>query len=780
MPNFYNYCQRFAQHIHRTFRSKLFAFLLCFSLIFTVATACNICDIQAQTMTAEIIPDDESTEQIIVQPEIFGGFIEFIFDVINGPFGMCAEEITHRGFDRAGMYNGIAASWLPFGQQDALATTTYRLDTGGYNRRGVYAQTIIRNDSSKSATGVKQSVIITGNVSHTFYVYARGDARSAAMKILTADGSKELFSHAIRFSEGRWQKTEVNVPIIPVSGQVIVAFLCEGAGWLQLDEASLMADDNVAGIRREIADAIKDLSLPLLRYPGGCFSDQEVFQWEYGIGDRDQRTSPIMDWVDDYQRMDFGTDEFMKFCEYIGAKPQLTINFGSSSPQDAANYIEYCNGSTASKFGAMRATNGYPYSYNVQYVEIGNEQYGEWEIGHTTPEKYAEHAIQFSRAIKQISPNIISMFNGDTWGFDWSEKVVTTAQKEIDLLSIHFGTGYGLDTVYSSDLWYKLLVSDSKFNNKWMGWLQNSLNSNGFATNKKIAVTEWWQRYNSSTDSLLIDRRFGSLSSGLWNALTYMHMVNWSHLYYLSNRTLFAGIYSYVMNPATQKRILYKNPAYYANVMIRPFGGGILQPLKIYSDTYNFQEEKDIPFIDAASVSTADSIYIALVNRHPDSAISVKIPSSFLHTGKLRRTLLYSDHYTDCNEVTAPERIKPATDYPTFNGAIVLPQHSFTVIAAGTKTQIAATSDTIDKIDIYPLPADNSIKIDILKNNFNGFAAIEVVNILGANTSLSQKIEIQSGKASIFLDAKILPVGQYFAKITIDGKIILKRFVVLH
>lgn len=734
----------------------------------------------SQTIKTTIAPSPAPHAKQVIPPEIFGSFIEFIWDTMNGPFGMCAEEIRHRGFDRKGSFEGISEDWRPFGNAEAIATTTFRLDSGGYNKRGVYAQTILRTDATKPESGILQDIVINGNVSHTFYVYARGTVQHATMKIITMDGKDELFSAQVKIiSDDIWQKTTVTVPPLPISGKVKVIFSFSDAGTLQLDEASLMPNDNIAGIRSEYAEFYKNLAPPLLRYPGGCFSDQHIFQWEYGIGDRDQRGSPLIDWVGDYQRMDFGTDEYMAFCKYIGAKPQLTINFGSSTPREAANYIEYCNGSTDTKFGALRAANGHPEPYNVQYVEIGNEQYGIWEIGHTTPDAYAKRAIEFSQAVKAVSPDIISIFNGDTWSFSWNDTVIRTAQPHIDMFSLHLGTGYGIDDSVTSDaFWYTMLVSDSKFLNMWMEWLQKAVTAAGLLPSQKIALTEWWHKYNGES-GLYHNPRFGSLSSGLWNALTYMHLIDWSHFYSLANRTSFVGLRGCLINPNTGARFIYKTPGYYAALMLRPFGGGDLLPIEIQSPSYNFEGLDDIPYIAAVAARKSDSIYLALVNRHPDSTVSVQL-SFDSAAGIMRRTVLNSEKYYDVNNAASPERIKPETDYIDFKNNIILPPHSFTVLAFTNNINGNRIDNNSDfKVTLFPQPINNLLNINIASNKYKCNIIIELYDMLGNILLSDEKMYFDYETVKFNFDISNFISGQYYARIIADKNILIKPFIVI-
>lgn len=754
-----------------TFLLSLFTLLLCCSH-----------SLVAQSVKASVSVLPKSVPSQTVPHELFGGFIEFIWDAMNGPFGMCAEEIMHRGFDLEGDYPGVAARWQPW-HNNPSDSTIYTLEEGGYNERGKFGQIIRRSSTSDDTarSGVEQEIVINGKVTNTFYVYARGTAANVRMELYSINGITKLFSAPIEItSDIEWKKAVVKIPILPYSGRTTIVLSCSGAGRLELDEASLMPDDNIAGFRKEYADFFKEIAPPVLRYPGGCFSDQPSFHWQYGVGDRDKRASPLMDWVVDYQRMDFGTDEYMKLCEYIGTKPQLTVNFGSGTPQEAADYIEYCNGDKSTPFGGMRAVNGHPEPYNVKLVEIGNEQYGAWEIGHTTPKLYAEQAIKFAQAVKSVSPDIKVMFNGNAWDFGWNDTVISTAKNKIDIFSIHYGTGYGLKDNITPLFWYTLLMTDSHFlNSPWVGWMEEAMKKAGLPDGQRIAITEWWHIHNGP-QSGRHDKRFGSLQSGVWNALQLMHFIKQSHFYTLANRTYFVGMDNFALSPVTGERIFYINPDGYSTMMLRPFSGGQLLPSTIQSPTYSFQDLKDIPYLDAVIVQKQDSFYVSLVNRHPDSSISVSMPIDIDVLRNTRRTTLSAEHYTTLNEPSAPYRIVPVTDYFIYNGFITLPPHSLTVLAfrrasSGVDSSHTATFNAV----ITPQPAGNLLDVTVSIPESFSTTTISIIDKLGKEAMQPVSYLQTHGTSTYSLNTDMLPPGYYNVKISTGYSVIYRPCIIV-
>jgi alpha-L-arabinofuranosidase len=198
-------------------------------------------------------------------------------------------------------------------------------------------------------------------------------------------------------------------------------------------------DNSKRQLNRQLVEKVSLLDVPIIRFPGGSLSD--MYHWEYAVGPLEKRRDNL-DFDENFQKSTFGTDEFMKFCSEIDAKAMITVNFGSGTPQEAADWVEYCNGSVRTPYGAKRAANGHPEPYNVQYWEVGNEVYGYWEKGHTSIKNYANRFIEFAQAMKRVDPSIKlgaeavsephGVGDGDTC--EWNRTLLEIAGDYIDFL----------------------------------------------------------------------------------------------------------------------------------------------------------------------------------------------------------------------------------------------------------------------------------------------------------------------------------------------------------
>ena len=157
--------------------------------------------------------------------------------------------------------------------------------------------------------------------------------------------------------------------------------------------------ENIDGIRKDVIDGVREMGVGAMRWPGGCCADH--YHWKNGIGPvREDRYHPMPDTMNDVWRHDFGTDEFLKFCELTGAEPIITVNTATGSPEEFLDWYEYVNGSVKTKYGKMRAENGHPEPYNVTKWGIGNTDENVWHADYNNPVAYAQTYLKYQTVVR--------------------------------------------------------------------------------------------------------------------------------------------------------------------------------------------------------------------------------------------------------------------------------------------------------------------------------------------------------------------------------------------
>jgi len=161
---------------------------------------------------------------------------------------------------------------------------------------------------------------------------------------------------------------------------------------------------NTAGFRDDVLTALRQLQIPILRWPGGCFADD--YHWQDGIGPRKDRPCTVnLWWGQNVETNSFGTHEFISLCRYLAAEPYFGGNVGSGSVREMREWIEYCNFPGDSTLARRRAANGSPGPFNVKYWALGNEIDGPWQMGQKNVEDYCKFAFEAAKDMQWVDRN---------------------------------------------------------------------------------------------------------------------------------------------------------------------------------------------------------------------------------------------------------------------------------------------------------------------------------------------------------------------------------------
>ncbi len=229
---------------------------------------------------------------------------------------------------------------------------------------------------------------------------------------------------------------------------------------------------NVNGMRKDVVEALKEMQIPVLRWPGGCFADE--YHWKDGIGPKENRKKMInTNWGGVVEDNSFGTHEFFELCEQLGCKTYVNGNVGSGTVQEMSEWVEYITFDGVSPMADLRKKNGREKPWKLDYLGVGNENWGCG--GNMTPEYYANLYRRYQTFVRQYSADkpvrkICGGANGDE--YYWTKKVMDTcfamphppaAHGYMDGLSLHYYVvpgeweHKGSATQFDEKEWYKTL-----------------------------------------------------------------------------------------------------------------------------------------------------------------------------------------------------------------------------------------------------------------------------------------------------------------------------------
>jgi len=204
------------------------------------------------------------------------------------------------------------------------------------------------------------------------------------------------------------------------------------------DPKSKFADSN--GFRTDVMNVVRELGVPIVRYPGGNFVSG--YHWLDGVGPKKDRPTVLDRAWNTLETNQFGTNEFVTWARQVGAEPLFGLNFGTATAEDAAALVEYCNIAKGTKWSDLRRSHGYEQPHNVKYWCLGNEMDGPWQIGHMPAREYGIKATDAARQMRVLDSSIKLIACGSSGPFmptyiEWDRAVLEECYDEVDGISLH-------------------------------------------------------------------------------------------------------------------------------------------------------------------------------------------------------------------------------------------------------------------------------------------------------------------------------------------------------
>jgi alpha-L-arabinofuranosidase len=356
---------------------------------------------------------------------IYGQFIEHLGRCIYQ--GIWAEMLEDRKF-----YWPVGegeSPWKAVGEPGLVKMDKVQPFTGAHTPRVSL--------SGKGPGGlVQEALALVAGRGYVGRVVLAGDVGAAPVTValIWGDGPEARETFAVR-GVGRDYKTyPFTLKAGAAAANARLEIASSGRGWFKVGTVSIMPADNVDGFRPEVLARLKELDAPVYRWPGGNFVSG--YDWRDGIGDRDRRPPRKNPAWQGVEHNDVGIHEYMDLMRTIGAEPYVTVNSGLGDVRMALEELEYANGAPDTRMGRLRAANGHPEPWGVKFWSVGNEMYGDWQLGHMPLSDYVKKHIQFEVAMKAMDPSIEIVAVGAVGR--WSETMLAEASNHMDLISEHF------------------------------------------------------------------------------------------------------------------------------------------------------------------------------------------------------------------------------------------------------------------------------------------------------------------------------------------------------
>ena len=384
---------------------------------------------------------------------------------------------------------------------------------------------------------------------------------------------------------------------------------------------------NTRGIRNDTVEALKKIDVPVIRWPGGCFADQ--YHWLDGVGPRDQRPRRInAEWGGVIEDNQFGTHEFLDFCEQIGASPYISMNVGSGTVEEMMNWIEYMTAATNSFWSDLRRRNGRADPWKIPYVGVGNESWGCG--GEMTPEFYSDNFRRYNAFIKDLSGNRIYRIASGSDGSDtnWTEVLMRNVGTRMNGLSLHYYTlplgnwsHKGSATQFDEAEWFSTLSNASRMDDIIT---RHSAIMDRYDPGHKVGlvVDEWGDWYDvepGTNPSFLFQQN--TLRDALVAGVTLNIFNNHCARVKMACIAQLANVLQSMV--LTDGKKFTVTPTYWVFEMYVPHHDATMLPVDLQSADYEFGGHT-IPMLSAsASRDRSGNICVTLCNLNPDEPAPV-------------------------------------------------------------------------------------------------------------------------------------------------------------
>ena len=465
------------------------------------------------------------------------------------------------------------------------------------------------------------------------------------------------------------------------------------------DPGSKLSDAN--GFRKDVMDEVRQLGVPIIRYPGGNFVSS--YNWLDGVGPKQDRPHVLDKAWNALNTNQIGTNEFMTWCKAVGTEPLMGLNLGTGSAEDAAALVEYCNLEKGTKWSDLRRKHGVAEPYRVKRWCLGNEMDGPWQVGHMTATEYGLKAEDAARQMHAIDPSLQLIACGSSGPgmptyLEWDREVLEQCYDYVDALSLHRYIGNTQEETGTDSA--KFVAMNLSMEQQIKETLAVCDLVQGHKRSPKklwLSFDEWNVWYRARTGDAL--RGHGEEAP---------HLLE--EVYNLEDALLVGGILNTLMRNADRVKLaclaqlvnviapiltnangMLKQSIYYPYSWALQFAHGSVLNLLVESPTYEVSGMGQVPYLDAVATANAESgkTTLFILNRDLSKAHAVEVNWQDKAPGKvLMSTTITGSDLKAFNTFESPQRVAPqAFDKPATTGGrtkFEVPARSYTVIQWGT------------------------------------------------------------------------------------------------
>ena len=425
------------------------------------------------------------------------------------------------------------------------------------------------------------------------------------------------------------------------------------------------------GLRGDVAELIRQLGVPVVRYPGGNFVSG--FRWEDSVGPRERRPARLDLAWNTTEPNQFGLHEFISWCKKVGTSPMYSINLGTRGVMEAQDVVEYANHPGGTRLSDLRRANGAEEPFDIKLWCLGNEMDGPWQTGHKTAEEYGKLANEAGKVMKWVDPSIELVVCGSsssemkTFG-KWERQVLEECYNTVDYISLH--RYYGNPTNDTPGFLARTMDMDAFI--KTVVAICDSVK--GQLHSKKqinLSFDEWNVWYHSNAQDAEVKKRTP------WG--TGMPLLE--DVYNFEDALLVGSMLMTLIRNADRVKIAclaqlvnviapimtenggaaWAQTTFYPFMHASAYGRGTALRALVDTPTYDCADYQNVPYIDAAATMDEDgSVTVFCVNRHMEDAFELSLDLRGFADLKLQEhILLHHDDVKAVNTAADPQNVVP-------------------------------------------------------------------------------------------------------------------------
>ena len=405
------------------------------------AVACLLVGVQVFAAESPKVSIDAAKTGEPISKYVYGQFMEHLGQCIYG--GTWAEMLVDRKFFYP-VTGDVSKAWGKTKEEARILVASPWLIVGEAGALKMQKEKVYVKDqqapeftlTGKPAGLAQEELGLVKDKEYVGRVILAGDASAAPVEVslVWGEGPKDRETVKIDALKAEYAKYPVKFKAGASSDKGRFEIVSKGTGKLWIATASLMPGDNIKGWRKDTVEVLKKLNAPVYRWPGGNFVSG--YNWRDGLGEADRRPTRKNPAWTGIEYNDVGIHEFMELCGILNTEPYIAVNTGLGTVEETAQEVEYVNGAATTPQGKLRAENGHPEPYNCKWWGVGNEMFGNWQLGHMPQKEYIVKHNKVADAMWAVDKSIQLIGVGNA-GDGWTQNMFAGSADKMNLISEH-------------------------------------------------------------------------------------------------------------------------------------------------------------------------------------------------------------------------------------------------------------------------------------------------------------------------------------------------------